>query len=239
MPSRSKTAATTEEKRPSRETLHALSFSSLSLAQRREEVDAYLHGEAHGGWKSSRKIISLTLAKRGRRRASRRLEKKNSALKILAFLSHSLSSPPRLSLSPPRHGRRELVLSPLCSLSRREMAPKKDANADAGDDASHLSADAVRKMKVGDLRSALEARGLDSKGLKADLVERLLEATGQVRAMFFFRGRETRGGRERREEEEEGHRRKKKSDPIRASYIYHIISSSFFSLSLSPPPNYN
>ena len=61
------------------------------------------------------------------------------------------------------------------------MAPKKDANA--GDDASAsvVSADAVRKMKVGDLRSALEARGLDSKGLKADLVARLLEATGQVR----------------------------------------------------------
>ena len=61
------------------------------------------------------------------------------------------------------------------------MAPKKDANA--GDDASAsvVSADAVRTMKVGDLRSALEARGLDSKGLKADLVARLLEATGQVR----------------------------------------------------------
>lgn len=60
------------------------------------------------------------------------------------------------------------------------MAPKKDANA-GGDGASEeISADAVRKMKVGDLRSALEARGLDSKGLKADLVERLLEATGQV-----------------------------------------------------------
>lgn len=65
------------------------------------------------------------------------------------------------------------------------MAPKKAAG-DAADDsasaaAAPLSADEVRKMKVGDLRAALEARGVDSKGLKADLVARLLEATGQVR----------------------------------------------------------
>jgi hypothetical protein len=58
------------------------------------------------------------------------------------------------------------------------MAPK---NADE-DAAPLLSADAIRKMKVGDLRSALEGRGLDSKGLKAELTARLIAAMGgQVR----------------------------------------------------------
>lgn len=60
----------------------------------------------------------------------------------------------------------------------RIMAPK---NADE-DAAPLLSADAIRKMKVGDLRSALEGRGLDSKGLKAELTARLIAAMGgQVR----------------------------------------------------------
>jgi len=121
-------------------------------------------------------------------------KKKNSAFNPLAFLFFSLDYffPPLAS--PPRHGHCELVfIPPLCS---PEMAPKKDANAGGDESASaasaQVSADAVRKMKVGDLRSALEARGLDSKGLKADLVERLLEATGQVREGYAEeRGRET------------------------------------------------
>jgi hypothetical protein len=38
-----------------------------------------------------------------------------------------------------------------------------------------LSADQIRAMKVGELRAALGARGLDSSGVKAALVERLLQ----------------------------------------------------------------
>lgn len=41
---------------------------------------------------------------------------------------------------------------------------------------SSLSADDVKGMKVADLRSALEERGLSTKGLKADLAARLTEA---------------------------------------------------------------
>lgn len=41
---------------------------------------------------------------------------------------------------------------------------------------SELNASAVKKMKVADLRSELTKRGLDSKGLKQVLVDRLLEA---------------------------------------------------------------
>ena len=76
------------------------------------------------------------------------------------------------------------------------MAPKTNAD---GDDAAAppLSADAIRRMKVGDLRSALEGRGLDSKGLKAELTARLIAAMGgQVR--------------EREEEKRKEKRRKKK-----------------------------
>uniref|UniRef100_A0A3B3Q799 SAP domain-containing protein n=1 Tax=Paramormyrops kingsleyae TaxID=1676925 RepID=A0A3B3Q799_9TELE len=34
----------------------------------------------------------------------------------------------------------------------------------------------IKKLKVADLRAKLQERGLDSKGLKADLVERLMSA---------------------------------------------------------------
>ena len=87
------------------------------------------------------------------------------------------------------------------------MAPKKADDASA----APLSADAVRKMKVGDLRAALETRGLDSKGLKADLVARMLEATGQVRREGI------RESRERGREEENGDKkgtRIEKSNPL-------------------------
>lgn len=81
------------------------------------------------------------------------------------------------------------------------MAPKKAdaAAASSADDADvaavggDFSADAIRAMKVGDLRAALASRGLDSKGLKAELVGRLLETTGaKVRGLQKERGRDER-----------------------------------------------
>lgn len=54
------------------------------------------------------------------------------------------------------------------ALTEVEASPAEQAAA-AADEAAHDYA----SMKVDELRAALDARGLDTEGLKADLVERL------------------------------------------------------------------
>ena len=51
-------------------------------------------------------------------------------------------------------------------------APEEAESADA------IKPEAVEKMKVSELREALAARGLESTGLKKELVERLQKALG-------------------------------------------------------------
>ena len=52
------------------------------------------------------------------------------------------------------------------------------AKEEAAEAADAIKPEAVEKMKVSELREALAARGLESTGLKKELVERLQKALG-------------------------------------------------------------